>query len=173
MKNSFNITFAALFTALISITAQISFVTPSVPLTLQVLGIALCGYTLPLKWAAAAIVTYLSVGTLGLPVFSGFKGGIQILFGPTGGFLWGFLLLCIFCSLAVKCKKAALKIIVSGIGIIFCHTMGILQYSLITGNDIWISLITTSLPFLVKDALLITGGYFLSKYILKALKFKN
>ncbi len=173
MKNSFNVTFSALFTALICITAQISFVTPAVPFTLQFLGIALCGYTLPLKWAVTSVAAYLSAGALGLPVFSGFRGGIQMLLSPTGGFLWGFILLCAFCSLAVRSSKKVLRFSLSAVGIFLCHTVGILQYSLVTGNGFWVSSVTASLPFLIKDISLILGAYFLSKYLRKSLKFRN
>ncbi len=170
---SFNVTLSALFTALICVTAQISFITPSVPLTLQIFGIALCGYTLPLKWALASVITYLSVGAMGLPVFSGFRGGIQMLLGPTGGFLFGFILLVIFCAFSKKASRRMWKILLSAVGIAFCHAVGVLQYTLITGNGLLASIATTSLPFLLKDIILIFSGYFVSKYLLKAIKFRN
>ena len=91
MKKSFNITVSALFTATVCILSQVAFVTPSVPLTLQTFAIALCGFILSAKWSVISVASYIAVGSLGLPVFSAFKGGIQVVLGPTGGFLFGFL----------------------------------------------------------------------------------
>ena len=168
-----NITFAALFTALICITSQVAFVTPTVPFTLQILGIALCGYVLPLKWAVASIITYLSVGILGLPVFSGFKGGVQALIGPSGGFLFGFISLAVFCSISKKYNKTILKLFYSILGLVTCHCIGILQYSIVTGNGILGSFVTVTLPFFIKDTILVILAHFVSKYLIKALNFRN
>lgn len=171
MKNkNVSLTFTALFTAIICVTAQISFATPTIPLTLQILGICLCGYTLPIKQSLAAVVTYLLMGAVGLPVFSNFRGSVQVLLGPTGGFLFGFIILAFFCSLAKSCKTTLLKIILSGVGILLCHIVGVLQYSIITGNGIWVSFLSSSLPFILKDTALVLVSYFMSKLIVKRLK---
>lgn len=76
--------------ALIATGAFITVPLGPVPFTLQTLmvGIVLC--LLPPKYAACAVGGYLLLGSLGLPVFSGFRGGIGVLAGPTGGFLIGF-----------------------------------------------------------------------------------
>lgn len=169
-KNTINIAFTAFFTALICILSQISFVTPSVPVTLQTFGVALCGFTLSVKWAGACIVTYIALGTLGLPVFSAFQGGMQITLGPTGGFLFGFIILTIACSLAVKIKKQLLCIIISTTGLLLCHITGVLQYSIVTGNNLLFSWLTVSLPFLLKDIISVIGAFFLSKYVIKRIK---
>lgn len=169
-KKSVSITFTALFTAVICITAQISFVTPTIPITLQILGICLCGYTLSVKQSLAAVVTYLLMGAVGLPVFSNFRGSAQILLGPTGGFLFGFILLALFCSLARNQKKSLSKILLSSVGLLLCHIIGTLQYSLVTGNGIWFSFLTSSFPFILKDAILVFLSYFMSKLIIKRLK---
>lgn len=171
MKNkSINITFSALFTAIISIFAQISFVTPAVPITLQILGIALCGYTLSLKWSIASVATYIAIGALGLPVFSSFKGGIQVVLGPTGGFIWGFLFLALFCGLTKKFENIIIKAVLSFVGLALCHIMGVLQYSLVSGNSIAVSFLTASLPFLLKDSVLMIIAFLLSRFITNRLK---
>lgn len=173
-KKLTNIAFAALFTALICILSQISFVTPSAPLTLQTFGVALCGYTLSLKWSAACITSYITVGAFGLPVFSAFQGGMQVILGPTGGFIFGFIILTSACSLAVKTKKRYLSVIISTVGLTVCHTLGILQYSIITGNSLMFSFLTVSLPFILKDIISLIGAFFLSKYLNKRIKgFKS
>lgn len=86
-----NISLIGLFTALLVIFSWISIPLPlGVPFTLQVFGIFLISFLLK-KDAWKAVLIYLILGSVGLPVFSNFTGGINILLGPTGGFLIGFL----------------------------------------------------------------------------------
>jgi biotin transport system substrate-specific component len=63
-----------------------------VPIVLTNLFVLLSGLLLGARWGAAGAVLYLLVGAIGLPVFSGGKGGLAHLFGPTGGYLFGFVL---------------------------------------------------------------------------------
>ncbi|MDR1089261.1 MAG: biotin transporter BioY [Coriobacteriales bacterium] len=63
-----------------------------VPFTLQTLMVGIVVCLLPPAYSVAAVGGYLALGCLGLPVFSGLRGGIGVLAGPTGGFLAGFLL---------------------------------------------------------------------------------
>jgi biotin transport system substrate-specific component len=63
-----------------------------VPFTLQTLMVGIVVCLLPPAYSVAAVGGYLALGCLGLPVFSGLRGGIGVLAGPTGGFLVGFLL---------------------------------------------------------------------------------
>lgn len=66
------------------------FFTP-IPLTMQVLGVAVTGAVLGGKRGAVAVLIYVLLGSFGLPVFSGLKGGIGVVAGATGGFIWGFI----------------------------------------------------------------------------------
>lgn len=165
-----SITFTSLFTAVICILSQISFATPPVPLTFQILAIALCGFTLSVKWSLSAVVTYLLLGAFGLPVFSGFKGGVQVILGPTGGFLIGFIFLVLFCGISKKIAGPFLKILLCGLGLLLCHLAGVLQFSLVTSNGFVASFVSASLPFLLKDIVLLVIAFFLSKFIANRLK---
>ncbi|MFN3504892.1 MAG: biotin transporter BioY [Caldimicrobium sp.] len=81
------------FTLLLGLLSQIRIPLPftPVPLTLQTLGILLIGYYLGSKLGVLCIISYLLLGALGLPFFSGVKGGLLVLSGPTGGYLFGFV----------------------------------------------------------------------------------
>ena len=85
--------FASLFTALIVIGGYISFPIPlsPVPIVLSDFFAMLAGLFLGASWGVASVGLFLFLGALGLPVFSGGKAGLAVLFGPTGGFLFGFL----------------------------------------------------------------------------------
>lgn len=87
-----SVAFVGLTIALIAASALIAVPIGPVPVTLQMFAITFAIVVLPPKAATAAIVGYLVLGAVGVPVFSGMRGGIGVLAGPTGGFLWGYLL---------------------------------------------------------------------------------
>ncbi|HNR62482.1 MAG TPA: biotin transporter BioY [Thermotogota bacterium] len=79
-----------LFVSLIAAGSQISIPLGPVPFTLQVFFVFLTSAILPAKKAFLAQFLYLLLGFFGFPVFSGFRSGLPVLFGPTGGFLLSF-----------------------------------------------------------------------------------
>jgi biotin transport system substrate-specific component len=92
-EETLNLVRAALFAALVGAFAYVSFqnpLSPSVPVTLQVLGVFLAGIMLGPVWGAGALALYLGAGAAGLPVFAGGGAGLGPLFGPTGGYLWSY-----------------------------------------------------------------------------------
>ena len=78
--------------ALITICSWISISLGPVPFTLQTLGILAVMLTVGGRRGTIAVLVYLALGAVGIPVFAGFKGGIMSFAGPTGGFLIGFVL---------------------------------------------------------------------------------
>jgi biotin transport system substrate-specific component len=86
--------FASLFAALTAAGAYIQIPIPfsPVPVTLQVFFVLLAGSMLKSKWGGLSIIVYTMLGIAGLPVFAGGSSGIGVLFGPTGGYVIGFIL---------------------------------------------------------------------------------
>lgn len=161
-------TLCGLMTAFTAAAAQIAVPMPlGVPITLQTFTVALCGYTLGLKYGFISTLLYLSLGALGVPVFSHFKGGIHFIFAsPTGGFLLGLLLLSLFTGLSCRFKwQKHGKIYASlfgFVGIILCHLCGAMQYASIASVPFTASVLSVSLPFILKDILSVIFAYFLS-----------
>lgn len=81
----------AMMAALIVVGAMIQIPIGPVPVTLHTLFILLSGLVLGPVQGAAAMLLYLLAGAIGLPVFSGGKAGVAHLFGPTGGYLIGYV----------------------------------------------------------------------------------
>ncbi|MFO7929409.1 MAG: biotin transporter BioY [Candidatus Humimicrobiaceae bacterium] len=81
------------FVGLMVLSANTFFYLPfsPVPVTFQVLTVLLSSIVMGAKWAAFTQASYLFLGLMGLPVFSGFKNGIIALASPTGGYIIGFL----------------------------------------------------------------------------------
>lgn len=150
----------AIMAAVIVVCTFISVPTPfGVPYTLQTLGVMLAGYILGSKKGAVAVLVYLILGAVGLPVFSSFTGGIGMLTGPTGGFLLGFILLALCCGVR---KHAFLW---GAFGVALCHILGTSWFSFYTQTSLSYAFLYSSLMFLPKDYFLMTTAYFLSKKI--------
>jgi biotin transport system substrate-specific component len=76
--------------AFLALSAQVAVPMFPVPITMQTLAIPLLVLVLGRRLAVAVTLAYLAEGALGLPVFSGWLGGVPRLLGPTAGFLWTF-----------------------------------------------------------------------------------
>lgn len=147
------LTFAALFAALIAVCAQLTVPMPSgVGFTLQTFAIALSGYLLGAGLGTAAVLAYLLVGLAGVPVFSGFQGGLHVLFGPTGGFLLGFLPMAALSGCAAG-RRRALRWLWGLPGLLLCHLGGVVQFALLREMEPLPAFALVSVPFLVKDVL--------------------
>lgn len=178
---------SALCTALLAVLAQVHIPMPfEVPLSLQTFAVALCGYILGWKSGILSVMGYVFLGAVGIPVFSGLRGGIGVLLGPTGGFLIGFVVLACACGVSGwflhptsfedaskasfwKKKKTMLQIVFGLAGLVICHGMGILWYVIVSSNSFSAAFFSVSLPFLFKDILSVIGGYFLARIIRRAL----
>ena len=84
--------------ALITLCTQISLPLFPVPMTLQTFAVFLIGLTYGWRLGGITVALYLLEGALGLPVFSGGKGGLLVFMGPTAGYLVGFLLAATACG---------------------------------------------------------------------------
>ena len=79
--------------AIIAILAQITIPIPPVPLTMQTFAIGLIATIIPWRQSVATMFVYVIIGGIGLPVFAYFTGGVAKLFGPTGGYLFSFIIM--------------------------------------------------------------------------------
>lgn len=123
------------------------------PLALQTLIVNLTGYVLNAKQAFMTMLVYLLVGLAGVPVFTGGSAGPGKLFGPTGGYIIGFLVTAVFLAYfkgeKYNFKRYALLGCVIGIPLIY--VFGVVQLKLITGMG-WDKVIMTgALPFIPLD----------------------
>ena len=83
-----NIVLAGMFAAFLAVMSQVSLPMPTgVPITVQVFAVALVGVILGWKRGVLAVLVYILIGAVGVPVFANFKGGLSILTGLTGGYI--------------------------------------------------------------------------------------
>ena len=90
-----NLTEIAVITALLCVLGPLTIPIGPVPISLAPLAILLGVYILGMKRGTIACMMYLLIGAIGLPVFSGFSGGLGKLAGPTGGYLLGYIFLAL------------------------------------------------------------------------------
>lgn len=92
-RKTVNLVFIAMMTAVVCVLGPIAIQIPvsPVPISLGTLGLYTVIYILGSKRALISCALYLLIGLAGAPVFTGFTGGIAKLFGPTGGYLIGYL----------------------------------------------------------------------------------
>lgn len=155
-----------MFAAVLAVISQVSIPFPTgVPLTLQTFAVVFMGVVLGWKRATIALVIYILVGAVGVPVFSGLKGGVQALLHLTGGFIWGFIPLVILSGLTFKDKKIILTYIVSLMGLLLCHICGVTQFSIVSGRGVLDSFLIVSAPYLVKDILFVILGVLVGKKV--------
>lgn len=155
----------ALSAALLSVCAWIT-VPGSVPFTLQTFGVFLVLQLLGGRAGTMAIAAYLGLGIIGLPVFSGFRGGIGILLGTTGGYLSGFLVTAlIFWFLTAKGWREIPALIT---GYAFCYLFGSGWFWLLYGGErsLWAVFATCVFPFVVPDLIKLM----LSRWIVKRIR---
>ncbi|MBQ8515196.1 MAG: biotin transporter BioY [Ruminococcus sp.] len=170
MRNTRNITKTALFTAVLCVSSLLSIPLPSgMPLTLQTFAVALAGFVLGWREAAASVGVYLTLGAVGLPVFSGFSSGFARLFGLTGGYLWGFLFLAAACG-AVPRTKRLLSIGTALLGLALCHLLGTAQFALVSGASPAAAFLMASAPYMIKDVLSVLGAFLLAAVLEKSLR---
>lgn len=153
--------FTSLFVVIIGVCSFITIPLPisGVPITLQIFAIFLATLILEGKWGCISIIVYLLLGGIGVPIFSGFKGGFGALFGITGGYLIGFIFIPIVYLIImkiVKSDKLIYKIISLVIGLIICYIFGtiwfVILYSKNTGNITIIQALSFCvLPYIIPD----------------------
>ncbi len=154
MTKTKNLARIALGAAALTLCAWIAIPTP-VPFTLQSMAVLTVAALLGERLGCASVAVYLLLGAIGAPVFSGFRGGVQALLGPTGGYLVGFLL-CAFASGWAAQRTKFRWVLTAGmaVGMLACYGFGTLWYSLLYANGgVKTILLTCVLPFLLPDAM--------------------
>jgi biotin transport system substrate-specific component len=148
-----DLTRISLFTALICISSYIKIDLPNVPITAQTLAVMLAGCILDTRQAALSVFTYLLLGSIGVPVFSGGSAGIGIIFGKYGGYLIGFLLGVIVISLLKGKKNSLIRLGLANIigGIAVVDLFGSIWLSFITGMNVVQAFMLGALIFIPGD----------------------
>ena len=152
-----DIVYIGVFAVLITICSWISIPT-TVPFTLQTFGVFVAAEILGGKRATLAVLVYLLLGAVGLPVFAGFTGGMGILLGSTGGYLVGFIFTAVLIWIieAQFGKSPVVRVVSMVLGLMICYAFGTVWFMTVYARaNGAISLMTALgwcvIPFIIPD----------------------
>lgn len=159
------ISLVALFAALTATGALIAIPLPGgVPFTLQVLFTLLAGLILGPRLGAASQATYALIGVAGLPVFAGGKAGPGVLFGPTGGYVFGFIAAAYTVGLITRDSKSLPRLALAmAAGILIIYGLGVAQLSVVASLDPVQAITVGMLPFLPGDVVKAVVAVFIAR----------
>lgn len=175
-NRTLNMVYIALFAVIMAICAWIV-VPMAVPFTMQTFAVFLAVGVLGGKKGTVAVLLYLLLGMIGLPVFSGFTGGVGVLFGNTGGYLLGFLWISlIMWGMEMMFGKKVWVLCVSMvIGLIACYAFGTMWFLHMYAKSSGTISVATVLgycvfPFIIPDVIKMVLAVMVRKRLLRAVK---
>lgn len=161
-SNVLYLTCVAMSVAILAVCSWISIpaLGPLVPFTLQTFAVFVISGLFDWKRSISAIVVYILLGAVGVPVFSNFKGGIAALTGPTGGYIVGFIFMIIVIQLFKNIKRGSFIFLLVGmlIGLATLYTFGTAWFYVVytgAGNITTLGSVLGMcvLPFIIPDFL--------------------
>ena len=146
----------ALMTAVTCVLGPLSIPLPfsPVPISFTNFAIFLAIFVLGMKNGTISFIIYLLLGAVGVPVFSSFRGGLQVLAGPTGGYLIGFIFLALIMGFALDHfdRKLVPTIIGMIIGMVVCYAFGTVWLAKLLSLSFKEGLMMGVIPYLPGDA---------------------
>ena len=154
------------FAVLTAIAAQISVPIPfsPVPISFGLVAVYISGILQKPKYALSSQLSYLAAGAMGAPVFSGFRGGIAALFGPTGGYLFIYPIMAWIVSMTLNSRRSLAKegeeskgwtLFKAGTAICIAQVVlylgGTMWLKMMTGTTFYASLVLAVFPFVPLD----------------------
>lgn len=168
--------YIAMFAGIMAVCSWIS-IPMTVPFTLQTFAVFLAVGTLGGRRGSLAVLVYILLGAVGLPVFAGFSGGIGILLGNTGGYIVGFLFTALFMwgMEALLGKKTWVLALSMVIGLLICYAIGTVWFMEVYARNTGEIGLSTVLgfcviPFIVPDLVKMALALLVSKRLAKAVR---
>jgi len=146
---------AAIFAALLCILAPVSLPIGPIPISLATLVIYLAAVILEPKLATLSVVVYILLGLVGLPVFSGYAGGVGKLAGPTGGYIIGYIPMAFIASYFTYkwLDKKYMAVVGMIIGTAVLYLIGTAWFVIQMDCEVLYALSVCVVPFLFGDAI--------------------
>lgn len=141
----------SIFAAITAILAQVEIPLPLIPISGQTLAVGIAATVLGSRQGALAMVCYAAIGAVGLPVFAGFSGGPQVLVGPSGGYIFGFLAAAYITGLILEKTRFTIRmaLIANIAGMFVTLLFGTIQLKIVLDLG-WNAALTAGVyPFLV------------------------
>lgn len=166
MKHTNKIVMTGLFSAILCVAAPMVLPIPisPVPVSLAPLAIFVSSFVLTPGACTMSVLVYLLLGTAGLPVFSGFTGGLGVLAGPTGGYLAGYLVAAFISSLfSNRFRHGFMHITGMITGLAAMYFTGTIWFAFQQDTGFLQALAVCVLPYLPGDAVKITAAFLIGQ----------
>lgn len=145
---------SAVMTAVICVLAPLSIPIGPIPISFTTLIIFLSLYLIGWKMSVISCITYILIGMAGLPVFSGFTGGIGKLLGPTGGYIIGFIFMALLAGLIIdKFHHPVIQFLGLAAGTAVCYALGTAWFCFEMNAAVTSALALCVFPFIPADLL--------------------
>lgn len=168
-------TTVAILTAVTCVLGPLSIPIGAVPISFTNLAIYISLYLLGMKLGTLSYVIYLFIGLVGVPVFSSFTGGAGKLFGPTGGYLVGFIFLALIAGFFIERypKRPVICFLGMVLGTAVCYAFGTAWLAYEASLSFQAALFAGVIPFLPGDFAKIIISIFLGSKLRTALQKAN
>ncbi len=149
----------ALMAAVLCVFSPITLPIGPIPVTLSTFAVMLTGIVLGWKRGLVSVVVFLLIGLCGIPVFSSGRSGFPVLVGPTGGYIWSYLLMVpIIGFITARLQDNGFPSFLLSIGacmlaMLVCYALGTLQFMLVANYELKRALAVCVLPFIPFDFL--------------------
>ncbi|MBQ7248065.1 MAG: biotin transporter BioY [Lachnospiraceae bacterium] len=148
-----------------------------VPFTMQTFAVFCAVMILGGRLGTAAVGLYILLGIVGVPVFSGFSGGVGHILGPTGGYIVGFLFTGLIYMLGepLITRKRALRIVFLIAGLLACYLVGTIWFVIVLGArgteyGFFAALMTCVVPYIIPDLVKLLLAMYVSTQVRKLLR---
>lgn len=165
--------FAAIFAAIISICAQISIPVPfsQVHFSMVLVAVFMCGALLKAKYGTIAVCVYILLGICGMPVFGKFTGGVNVLLGPTGGYIMAYPLMTLCIGLLAKRGARLMRLFAAIlISLLICYGVGSAWLAFVSNISLYAAVISGVVGFALFDVIKAFLAAYLCAILNKRLK---
>ena len=171
-----DLVYIAIGATLITVCSWIS-IPMTVPFTLQTFAVFAVLLVLGGKRGTIATLVYVLMGTIGLPVFSGFSGGLGKILGNTGGYIVGFILMGLIYAAAIRFfgEKIYVEIAALLTGLVVCYAFGTAWFMYVYMKDTGTVGLMTVLswcvfPFIIPDLVKMAVAFTISRRVRTVIK---
>ena len=169
----------AIFAAILCVFSVMTIPIGPVPISMGLFGIMIAAGILGLKRGTIAVAVFILIGVVGVPVFTGFRGGVAPLAGPTGGYIWSYVpMTAVIGLLTLKTPSnkwlAMLRYFLAFLtGVVVCYIMGTIQFMFVQDTGVKAALGICVLPFIPFDIAKALAVSYISYAVRRALKQAN
>ncbi len=170
-----DIAYIGLMVAVMAVCSWITVPYFAVPFTLQTFAVFVTIGLLGMERGLIAVLVYIILGLIGVPVFAGFKGGASVLMGTTGGYIIGFIFSALVTGLILKkSRKVWVMALAMVLGLIVCYAFGTAWFMVVYAKTkasvgLWTALTWCVIPFIIPDLCKIAVAVVISKRVGKYL----